>query len=170
MLQYGKIDAHLFNRETSIMSQIADLVVYDPDGQITLIVEVKGRTDTSRAWATRMRRNMLAHGVVPKSQFLLLALPDRLYLWKDTGNTPELVEPTYELDATPFFHPYYERANISPDQLIGRSFELIVASWLNELIHSGIQGDVPAAQRQILHESGLLEALKGGSVAVEMAA
>ena len=152
------------------MSQIADLVAYNPDGQITLIVEVKSRTDTSRSWATRMRRNMLAHGVVPNSRFLLLALPDRLYLWKDTGNIPELVEPTYEIDAMPFFRPYYERANISPDDLSSQSFELIVTSWLNELIQSGIPVNVPEAQRQLLQESGLLEALKGGSVAVEVPA
>src|SRR5262245_50787484 len=129
------------------MSQIADLVAYNPDGQITLIVEVKGRTDTSRDWATRMRRNILSHGLVPNSQFLLLALPDRLYLWKDAGNAPELVEPTYEIDATPFFQPYYERANISPDQLSSQSFELIVTSWLNELIWSGIPANVPETQR-----------------------
>jgi hypothetical protein len=73
----------------------------------------------------------------------LLALPDRLYLWKDISNTPELIEPTYELDATPFFQPYYERANISPDHLSGQSFELIVTSWLNELIQSGVPANVP---------------------------
>ena len=61
-----------------------------------------------------MRRNMLAHGVVPNSRFFLLALPDRLYLWKDVGNTPDLVEPTYEVDATPFFEPYYARAKLHP--------------------------------------------------------
>jgi hypothetical protein len=152
------------------VSQIADLIAYNPDGKIALIVEVKSRTDTSRSWATRMRRNMLAHGVVPNSHFLLLALPDRLYLWKDSGNTPELVEPTYELDAMPFLQPYYERANISPDHLSSQSFELIVTSWLNELIQSGIPANVPEAQRQLLQESGLLEALKGASLAIEVPA
>lgn len=149
------------------MSQIADLVAYNPEGQITLIVEAKSKTDTSRSWATRMRRNMLAHGVVPNSRFLLLALPDRLYLWKDASNTPELVEPTYEIDATPFFKPYYERARISPDHLSGQSFDLIVTSWLNELIQTGIPATVPEPQRQLLEESGLLEALEGGSLVVE---
>jgi len=152
------------------MSQIADLVAYDVDGQMTLIVEVKSKTDTSRSWATRMSRNMLAHGVVPDSRFLLLALPDKLYLWKNTGNTPELVEPTYEIDALPFFQPYYERATISPTDLSGQSFEIIVTSWLNELIQSGIAPNVPEEQRHLLQESGLLDALKGGSVAVEVPA
>jgi hypothetical protein len=113
---------------------------------------------------------MLAHGVVPNSRFFLLALPDRLYLWKDAGNLPELVEPTYEIDATPFFQPYIERARLAPDQLNVQSFEVIVTSWLNELIQSGISTNVPATQRQLLQESGLLDALKGGSVAVEVPA
>lgn len=152
------------------MSQIADLVAYNPNGQITLIVETKSKTATSRAWATRMRRNMLAHGVVPNSRFLLLALPDRLYLWTDTDNSAELVEPTYEIDATPFFQPYYERSNLSPDHLSSQSFELIVTAWLNELIQSGISENVPKAQKQALQASGLLEALKDASVALEIPA
>lgn len=150
------------------MSQVADLVAYNPAGQLTLLVDVKSKTDTSRAWATRMRRNMLAHDVIPNSQFLLLALPDRLYLWKDRGNKPELVEPTYEIDATPLFQPYYERTHLSPSQLSRQSFELIVTSWLNELIQSGIPANVPEEQRRLLQESGIVEALKGGNVTVEV--
>ncbi len=152
------------------MAQIADLVAFDPDGQITLIVEVNSRIDTSRPWATRMRRNILAHGTVPNTRFQLLALPDRLYLWKDAGNAPELVEPTYEIDATPLFRPYLERAKIPPDQLTGQTLVLIVTSWLNDLIQSGLAAGLPDRQRVLLQESGLVEALKGGSVAVEVPA
>jgi hypothetical protein len=152
------------------MSQIADFIAYSPDGQIALIAEAKGRRNTSRSWATQLRRNLLAHGTVPTSRFFLLALPDRLYLWKDAGNASELVEPTYEIDAAPFFQPYYEAARVSPDQLTGQSFELIVTSWLRELVRSGMPADVPEPQQQLLLESGLLDALKGGSVAVEVSA
>lgn len=152
------------------MPFIADVVAYNPDGQIALVVEAKSRTDTSRSWATRMRRNMLAHGVVPNSRFFLLALPDRFYLWRDVGNAPDLVEPTYELPAEPFLRPYYEKAHISPAEVSSQSFELIVAAWLNELIQSGMSADLPQEQRRLLVDSGLLEALKGGSVAVEVRA
>ena len=145
----------------------ADVAVYNPSGQITLIVEIKARTKTSRSWATRMRRNMLAHGVMPASPLLMLALPDRFYLWKNAGDTPELVEPTYEIDATPFLRPYYEKARILPDNLNEQSFELIVTAWLNELIRAGVSVEVPEEQKQMLQQSGLLESLKGGSVAVE---
>jgi hypothetical protein len=152
------------------MSQIADFVAYSPDGQIALIAEAKGRTNTTRSWATQLRRNMLSHGAVPSSRFFLLALPDRLYLWKDAGNKSELVEPTYEIDAAPFFQPYFAAARVSPDKLTSQSFELIVTSWLRELVRSGLPADVPEPQRRSLLESGLLDALKGGSVAVEVSA
>jgi hypothetical protein len=150
------------------MSRVADLLAYGPEGQIALIVEVKSRTETSRAWATQMRRNMLAHGIIPDSQFLLLALPDRLYLWKNAGNEPELVEPSYEIDATPIFKPYYEKARLSPATISNQSFELIVASWLNELIQSGISAELPEEQKKLLQDSGLFEALKHGNIAVKM--
>ncbi len=152
------------------MLPTADLIAYDQKGQITLIAEVKSKTETSRAWAARMRRNILAHGAVPNSRFLLIVLPDRLYLWKNAGTKPEVVEPTYEIDATPFFKPYYEKANINPDVLTGQTFELIVTSWLNELVQVGIPSNVPEAQRHLLEDSGLLEALKGGSIALQVPA
>jgi len=152
------------------MSHVADVVAYNPDGQIALLVEAKSRTGTSRSWATRMRRNMLAHGMVPNAPYLLLALPDRFYLWRNAGNTPEMVEPTYELAAQPFLQPYYEKARVAPADLSGQSFELIVASWLNELVHSGISPKVPEEQQKLLLDSGLLDALRGGTVALEVPA
>jgi hypothetical protein len=152
------------------MSQAADLIVHERNGRIALVVEVNGRTETSRAWATQLRRNILAHGVIPNSRFFLLALPDRLYLWKATENLPELVEPTYEIDATPFFQPYYEKAGLTPDSLSSQSFELIVTAWLHELIHWGISPNIPGTEREALKESGLLEALQGGTITVEMPA
>lgn len=144
----------------------ADLAAYDPTGQLTLIVEVKGRTDRTRSWAMQVRRNMIEHSALPNTRFFLLAMPDRLYLWKDAGNTPEMVEPTYEIDAAPFFQPYFDSAMSSPGQLTHESFELIVTSWLHELVNWGIPSGMPGAKE--LQESGLLEAIKGGSVAVEV--
>ncbi len=152
------------------MPQFADLVVYNPDEQIVLIIEVKNRIETSRTWATQTRRNMLAHGMMPNSPYLLLALPDMFYLWKDAGNRPELVEPSYEIDAYPFLQPYYEKAHISPDEIKGYAFELIITSWLNEFIHWGIPETVPEETRELLEDSGLREALKGGKVVIQVPA
>jgi hypothetical protein len=149
------------------MSQMTDFVAYSPNGQIALIAEAKGRTNTSRSWAAQTRRNMLAHGAGPDCRFFLLALPDRLYLWKDVTNASEPVEPTYEVDAVPFFQPYFAAAGVSPDRLTGSSFELIVKFWLDELVHSGIPASMAEPQKRFLEESGLLDAIQGGSLAVQ---
>ena len=148
------------------VSQVADLVAYNPAGQIALLVEVKGRTDRSRSWAMQMRRNMLAHGGAPQTPFLLLALPDRLYLWKDVGNTPELIEPTYEIDPAPFFQPYYAKAHTSPDQLTAQSFELIVASSAERANSLGPAGKRTGTAEAVASGIGLVDAIRGGSVAV----
>ena len=55
------------------MTAIADVVAYDQEGKLALIVEAKGRTHTSRDWAIKMRRNILAHGLMPFSQYLLVS-------------------------------------------------------------------------------------------------
>lgn len=149
------------------MRNIADLVAYDHDGQIALIVEAKSRTNTSSAWATEMRRNIFAHGSMPASRYFMLALPDKLYLWKNAGLDPKLVEPTYEINSAPFFKAYYEKARLNPSELGGKTFELIVTSWINELIQSGVPDSIPQEQRNLLISSGLPSALQGGSVAVE---
>jgi hypothetical protein len=152
------------------MVEIADLVGYSPEGQIALLVEAKARTGRSRSWAMQTRRNMLSHGDAPNSRFLLLALPDRFYLWKDAGNAADLIEPNYEFDARPFLQPYFERTQIPPDRVSSQSFEFILFSWLNELIQSGVPDSIPEEQRKLLLESGLLEALHGGRIALEVAA
>jgi hypothetical protein len=150
------------------MSYIADLVAYNPQKQIALITEIKGKVDASRSWATELRRNMMAHSHWPASEFFLLALPNRLYLWKNAGNIPDLIEPSYEVDATPFFQPYFQRSRLTANNINKYGFELIVSAWLNEVLWVGLSGDLPEPQQQFFQDSGLLEALKGGTVAVEV--
>ena len=150
--------------------KLIDIAVYNVNGQLTLAVEVKNKLETSNDWAARMRRNVLAHGLVPKVRFFLLALPDRFYLWKDMEERIELVKPTYEIDPRPFLHPYYKKSGLSPDRLSGQSFELIVTSWLGELLRADLSADTLQHGQKWLLESGLLEAIAGGYVAAEVPA
>ena len=60
--------------------QLADLVVKSSDDNIALIVEVKARSHVSDEWALTLRRNFVAHQMVPSSAFFLLALKDYFYL------------------------------------------------------------------------------------------
>jgi hypothetical protein len=148
------------------VTQQADLVIYNPEGEMVLAAEVKNRIGTSRAWAMHMRRNLLAHGMFPQSRFLLLALPDRLYLWDQAGGVDEWAEPTYELDGRSLLQGYYEGAHATPDTISSQSFELIVVAWLNELILSGESAHLSSVDKQALARCGFLAALKDANIAI----
>ena len=146
----------------------ADMAIYDTTGQLVLVAEAKNKLDTSSTWAAKMRRNILAHGLMPKARFFLLALPDRFYLWKDTGILPEIVPPDYEIDPRPFLRSHYIGTDLSLSSLTGEGFELVISSWLNTLL----QNDTlpPELQEQDwLIESGLFEAIKLGHLAAQVA-
>ncbi|MCB0180879.1 MAG: hypothetical protein KDI62_21805 [Anaerolineae bacterium] len=146
----------------------ADMAVYDKTGQLALVVEAKNKLGTSSNWATKMRRNILAHGLMPNTPFFLLALPDRFYLWKDAGIVPELVPPNYEIDPRPFLQSYYDGPEISLNSLAGESFELVISSWLSKLLQTDILP--PELQEQgWLIETGLFEVIKLGHLAAQVA-
>jgi hypothetical protein len=151
------------------MDSQLDLAAYNRDDELVLIVEVKTKRAASKEWAARLRRNILAHGILPSAKFFLLTLPDRFYLWKDVGNNLAEIEPTYTIDARPILTPYFEQAGIEPDKISGASFELIVASWLRELVHSDKVPEGNGADRNWLIESGLYDAVAGGRLAYEVA-
>jgi hypothetical protein len=118
-----------------IMSTRLDLAAYNRDDQLTLVVEVKKKQHASLDWVAQLRRNLLAHDTFPNAPFFLLALPDRFYLWKNNGKKLEAGEPNYAIDAEPVLKPYLERAGIRVEQISSQSLELILTSWLNELVH-----------------------------------
>ncbi|MGF1575333.1 MAG: hypothetical protein ACFCU9_05215 [Cyanophyceae cyanobacterium] len=147
-----------------------DLSVDNRNGQLTLVVEVKRKTNVSPEWAAKLRRNILAHGTFPKAPYFLMVFPDRFYLWSNAEAYQDQSEPTYTIDASPILRPYFERAGVDADQISGASLELIVASWLGEIIHSNQLPENIDASQQWLIESGLYAALVGGKLENEAAA
>ncbi len=147
----------------------ADLIAYDKDGQLAVIIEIKNRIGTSKEWATRMRRNIYAHGSWPKTPYFLLALPDRFYLWRNAGNAPERIEPDYEVDSGRLLGPYYEKSGLSPTDLSHDGFELLVTSWLNQVMQDGASSLVQQ-NRDWLVDSGLFESIKKGHLVSEAGA
>lgn len=150
------------------MASRADIVAYDNKGKLTLVIEVKNKLGTTSEWAARMRRNILAHGLLPSTRFFLLALPDRFYLWKDKP-LPQVEKPTYEIDPSPFLKPYLQKAGVRPDKLSNEGLELLIRSWLSELLQASELPDALKQNNEWLVESGLLDALKRGRVASETA-
>ncbi len=80
-----------------------DFVAYDRKGQVLLLAEAKSRHGTSESWAARLRRNMLAHGMLPWAKYFLIATPERMYLWKQGRHDPAEVPPGFTIDAEKVF-------------------------------------------------------------------
>jgi hypothetical protein len=146
----------------------ADLALYDRDGQLTAVVEIKNKIGTSPEWAAKLRRNILAHGGFRSADFFLLITPDRLYVWQGAGETPVAVEPTFQIDARPLLQPYFDRAGLDSTAVSGQAFELLVAAWLSDLMR--LRSPEPREQESWLADSGFLGAVRDGRVEYEVAA
>ena len=148
----------------------ADLVLYDRDGQLIAVAEVKTKFGTSRDWAAQLRRNVLAHGRFHNVDFFLLVTPDTLYIWKEAGVEPIASPPTYAIDARPILKPYFETAHIDPNLVNGSAFELVVGAWLADLTRSEKEPEKLYEKESWLAESGLLKAIRNGRIGYEAAA
>jgi hypothetical protein len=148
----------------------ADIALFDSSGQLRTLVEIKKKLGTSREWAAKLRRNLLAHGSFGSVEFFLIVTPDRLYVWKDAGGEPIPIEPTYEIDAHSILEPYASRAGLDPATVSNPAFELIVTSWLADLIRSASAAEKPAGEQSWLRDSGFLGAVRNGRVEYEVAA
>jgi hypothetical protein len=142
-----------------IPTRDVDFVAYDERGQALLLVEVKGSHETSELWATRFRRNMLAHGTLPPSRFFLIATRERMYFWRQDDPSPKEEPPQFTMDAAKELKPYFDKFGQTPEKTSGQALELIVFSWLNDLAGFGQSRATQDASLSWLSESGLLEAL-----------
>ena len=146
-----------------------DIAIYDRDKHLQLVGEVKTKMGTSPEWATRFRHNILEHGHVTIPPYFLLAFPDHFYLWKH-ADIDESNEP-YMVDVRAIFHAYFAGKTEGEPGLSHDSFEMLVASWLGEVIHAPKHDESDSkAAMQWLFDSGLYRAIEGGQVECEVAA
>jgi hypothetical protein len=145
-----------------------DFIAYGERGQPVLLVEVKSRHETSELWAARFRRNLLAHGTLPRTPFFLIATPERMYFWRQDDLGPNEESPQFTMDATNELKPYFERFKQTPETASGQALELILFSWLTDLAEFGQLRAQRDSSLRWLSESGLLEAL--GNARIELSA
>jgi hypothetical protein len=117
-----------------------------------------------------MRRNLLTHALIPNAPYFLLALPDISYLWPDSHTQSGVALPNYEFKTKDILFPYVNQTNLSLDNLNEYSFELLIVSWLQEMINSELPEKKNGSSLQWLYDSGLYEAIKGGAIATEVIA
>lgn len=142
-----------------------DIVVYDAEQRLALVVEVKSRRGTNEEWAAETRRNLLAHGLLATTPYFLLALPDRFYLWVNQSQPDAF--PDYGVDPVPLLNPFWGSVGI-PEHLSPPTFEMIIEGWLATLTWVD---ELPESVRENgnwLIESGLFDAIKRGHLAVEV--
>jgi hypothetical protein len=149
-----------------------DFVAYDPKGRVVLLAEAKSRGGTSAQWASRLRRNLLAHGALPPAKYFLIATPERIYLWQQKlwqqdAATYDETAPDFIVDATKELKPYFEKFHQRPSEIGREEFELLVSSWLNNIAWSGEELRNGDSSLGWLKESGLAESLR--KARVEMA-
>jgi hypothetical protein len=150
----------------ALPSREVDFVAYNDHGQPVLLVEAKSLRQTSEAWAALFRRNLLAHGTLPKAPFFLIATPERLYFWRqdESGSSEEL--PQFTMDATSELRPYFEKFRQTPEKIGGQVLELILYSWLVDLADSGQSRAKHDSSLKRLSDSGLLDALHSARIEV----
>ena len=142
-----------------------DFAVYGPDERLTTVIEAKARGGTTDTWAAQLRKNMVAHANVPRDAMFVLATPGALYLWEPKAQLTEL--PTYQIDATALFRPYFDRAGVPSgtetvvDPMV---FEMIVNSWLQDLATEPVRSD------PLLHDSGFVDRVRTGRLVAQLAA
>lgn len=139
-----------------------DVSVYNRDNQLILIVEVKRRSKPSLDWVIELSQKIFESQNFPRCPYLMLVFTDSIYLWSNLNHQKQIAEPSYIIDATPIFQPYFEQVGVTANQISPQSFEMIVASWLREIIHSSSLPEASDQSQQWLVESGLGEAIAGG--------
>lgn len=152
----------------------SDIAVYGPDGTLQLIVEVKNRPGASSEWAARMLRNMVTHTEIPNAPYFMLALPDAFYLWKirgplsqDLDITESGFKPDHKIDARRVLDPYLDGSLSQLTDISEQGLELVVASWLTDLLNSDLSREKVDSDLRWFFDSGLYDAIQRGFVATE---
>jgi len=142
-----------------------DFAVFNEDGQLIAIAEANRKLNTDARWASDWLRNFATYQRTPMPPFVLLATPEKLYVWKQQPD-PDSFEPIAVTNARRLFSSY---TNYDPVDLSKPGFEFIVGAWLDNMSHGLWQPSEPDDVRAFV-ETGLLEAVQNGRVVAQMAA
>jgi hypothetical protein len=151
--------------EGARIKQRADIAIFDSEGKVKLIAEVKYSTtieDTAKR-AAQIRRNLLAHSGISTTPFLLVAFPDRFYLWKKKSPDRYDRAADYSASAKSIVKKYSKAMEIPSENMTPKEFEMLISQWLKDLISNEDTSKVP----DWATKSGLYDAIKEGKLVVE---
>lgn len=90
---------------------------------------------------------------------LLMVFPNDFFLWNGNNAYIENSQPNYVIDARLVLKHYFEKTNINPNTISSGSLEIIILSWLGEIIYSEKSPKNLDSSQQWLLQSGLYAAL-----------
>jgi hypothetical protein len=137
-----------------------DFAGYDRSGRLAVLVEAKRRDGTDVSWASKLRRNLLAHGDPPEADLFVVVVPDWLYVWR--ASSPIDALPDHVVDARPLLGPYFARVGVTAETIAPEAFEMLVSWWLDDLTRREVTEDS-------LIPSVLPNAVRGGRIEREAA-
>jgi len=150
--------------EGARIKQRADIAIFDNEGKIKLIAEVKysPTVEDSSKRATQIRKNLLVHSGIPSTPFFLVAFPDNFYLWKKKSPDNYDRPADYRASVKSIVKKYSKAMGKPSENMSPREFEMLVSCWLRDLI-SNENVKIP----EWANKSGLYDAIKEGRLVVE---
>jgi len=130
---------------------------------------IANRGGTSEEWAAKLRRNMLAHRVLPKSQYFLIVTPERIYGWIEETLPASDALPQFTIDSQEVLGPYFSKFGQNPAEISPVGFELLVHTWLIDISRSAGSSAENDPSLRLLAESGLLASLKKADIQMNSA-
>lgn len=152
-----------------------DIAVQDKNGKLVLIVELKIKKDINLVnWASKSYYNLRVNGLIdPYLPYFLLAFPTVFYLWDNDDlkfkQEENLIIPNYTINSQFMLHPYYDRTNTTPDNINGYGLEIIISSWLKDIISGDIDVYQEKQYEDWLIKSGLYKSIINGKLNYEIA-
>jgi len=141
-----------------------DLVI-EKGGTPIVAVESRNLESPSAEWAAEFLTNILDYGDVPKCPYFLLALRNRLYLWRDPTLPVSL--PDFEGDTADALQPYLVRLGRPLAGLTLGSFQMLIEALLFEMV----MGVLPEhGDQKWLVDSGFADAIRNAYLRPKIAA
>ena len=143
------------------MSYWADILIRSSDGDPVGIAEVKNPEKLSREGAIQLKRDLLAHGRIPRISYFLLVSQDAGYLWSADSVRRPLSPPTIEFPMSQVVAHYFPALRPG-ERLREAELELIVRQWLRDLTDR--EGKALMEVEKLLASSGFRDAIRGATV------
>jgi hypothetical protein len=135
-----------------------DLVI-EKRGEAVVAVESRNIESPSAEWAAKYLTNILEEGDVPECPYFLLALRNRIYLWRNAKLPVAL--PDFEGDTSDALQAYLVRLRRPLAGLSLDSFRMLIEAFLFEMS----MGVLPESDNLTwLVDSGFADAIRNGYI------